>query len=712
MFKKILSYFALPLLLLLTHSSGNSASRAAQGDPNALNSGPDIITGDIGSSLGGPLQVFGSSGTQVGLGVGTTICNAGNVPMDYFRLPDASHPVIPQNLYRMSGGSNNNDRFEQIGQAWVKHAFGPSEDNDCGFGCTPPGNGTHLGAGCADTYLAKQNAFQDDTDFGAMGSRAWINPFTGNFPVNPRPENHTGHVHTGTSHRLLVEDNDLNPTMNPGATYYAEVQYLGPQEYAWCQTHPGQCNMYNNASYRQYSVNGTTSFTFAPVGPTVRMTAAINAWTGATITPIEPEPGVDGRGFIAYKVTNPSAGIWHYEYAIYNMNLDRAIQFFTLPLGCGITVSNIGFHAPPNHPGFPNDGTLEDAGFSNAAWSSTQTASALSWSSQTFAQNQNANAIRWGTLYNFRFDADQPPQATNAMIGFFKTGSPVLVAIQGPTCNAPPPPTPTPFPPGTAQTINLSTRMRVETGDNVAIGGFIITGTAPKHVLLRAVGPTLVQTGLTNALPDPVMELHGPGGFATITNDNWRDDPAQEAAIIATGIAPASNLEAAIDATLSPGTYTAIVSSTNHNTGVGLVEVYDLGQGVAGKLGNISTRALVGTGGEIVIAGFILGSHSDADRIVVRGIGPSLTAAGVPNALADPTLELRNGNGALLASNNNWQDNPAQAAELIAAGLAPTNNLESAIATTLPAGAYTALLSGVNDGIGVGLVEVYDRGAP
>ena len=393
------------------------------------------------------------------------------------------------------------------------------------------------------------------------------------------------------------------------------------------------------------------------------MSPAINAWTDATITPIEPEPGIDGRGFIAYKVTNPSAGVWHYEYAIYNMNLDRAIQFFTVPLGCGITVSNLGFHAPPNHPGFPNDGTLGDAGFSNAAWSSTQTASALSWSSQTFAQNQNANAIRWGTLYNFRFDADQPPQATNAMIGFFKTGSPVLVGIQGPTpCIASPTPTPTPFPPGTAQAINLSTRMRVGTGENVGIGGFIITGTVPKHVLLRAVGPELVHSGITNALPDPVMELHGPGAFLTVTNDNWRD--TQEAAIIATGIAPASNLEAAIDATLNPGAYTAIVRSTNNNSGVGLVEVYDLGQGVAAKLGNISTRAFVSTGGNIVIAGFILGSHNDNDRIVVRGIGPSLTALGVANALANPTLELRDNNGAVQFSNNDWQDNPVQAAEL------------------------------------------------
>ena len=707
MLKKILSYLALPLLLFLSNSSGGSAPSAVEAPPEGLSSGPDIITGDVGRLLdSGGLQHFGSDGTQVGLGVGTTVCNAGNVPVSVFPLPETNHSIIPQNLYRMSGGAGNDDRFEQLGQSWVKHTFAPDTSNDCGFGCTG-GDDNHLGVGCSDTYDSDQNADQN-----SLSSRAWINPFTGVYQSNCR--DHTGHVHTGTSHRLLVEANDLYPAMNPGATYYAEVQYISPDEYAWCQTHPGQCNMFNNASYGQFAVtvSGGTSFFFSSVGETVRMSPAINAWTGATIVPFEPEPGIDGRGFIAYKVTNPSAGVWHYEYAIYNMNLDRAIQFFTVPLGCGITVSNIGFHAPPNHPGFPNDGTLGDAGFSNAAWSATQTASALSWSSQTFAQNQNANAIRWGTLYNFRFDADQPPQATNAMIGFFKTGSPVLAAIQGPTCNAPPPPTPTPFPPGTAQAINLSTRMRVGTGDNVAIGGFIITGTAPKHVLLRAVGPTLVQSGVTNALPDPVMELHGPGGFATITNDNWRDDPAQEAAIIATGIEPASNLEAAIDATLSPGAYTTIVSSTNHDTGVGLVEVYDLGQGVAAKLGNISTRALVGIGGEIVIAGFILGSHSDADRIVVRGIGPSLTAAGVPNALADPDLELRDGNGTILASNNNWQDNPAQAAELTAAGLAPTNNLESAIATTLPAGTYTALLSGVNSGIGVGLVEVYDRGAP
>jgi hypothetical protein len=616
-----------------------------------------------------------------------------------------NHAIIPQNLYRMSGGAGNNDRFEQIGHSWVKHMFAAAKMDDCGFGCTHTGTGTLLGAGCSDVYDADQNATAND-----LTSRAWVNPFTGVFQSNSR--NHTGHTHNGTAHRLLVEGSDLSTTMNPGATYYAEVQYLSPHEYNWCQTHPGECNMFNNVSYRQFNVGGTESFGFTPAAETVRMAPAVNAWTGATINPIEPDPGADGRAFIAYKVTNPSAGVWHYEYAVYNMNLDRAIQSFSVPLGCGVTVSNIGFHAPPNHPGFPNDGTLGGAGFSNVPWTSTQTASALSWGSETFAENQNANAIRWGTLYNFRFDSNQPPQATNALIGFFKTGSPVLIGIQGPTpCVPTPTPTPTPLPPGTAQAVNLSTRMRVQTGDNVGIGGFIITGTAPKHVLLRAVGPSLTQLGVASALPDPVMELHGPAGFVTMTNDNWRDDPAQEAAILATGIAPNNNLEAAIDRTLDPGAYTAIVRNANNTVGVGLVEFYDLAPD-AGKLANISTRAFVSTGDSILIAGFIIGAHSGNVEIVVRGIGPSLTGLGVPDVLANPTLELRDNNGALLMGNNDWQDDSGQAAELTAAGLGPPNPLESGIVMILPPGTYTALLKGLNNGTGNGLIEVYERGTP
>jgi hypothetical protein len=254
--------------------------------------------------------------------------------------------------------------------------------------------------------------------------------------------------------------------------------------------------------------------------------------------------------------------------------------------------------------------------------------------------------------------------------------------------------------------INLSTRMLVQTGDNVGIGGFIITGSTTKRVIIRAIGPSLKGFGVPNALADPILELHGPNAFVTITNNNWRD--TQENEIRGTGIPPSDNLESAIVVTLVPGAYTAIVRGNDSTSGVSLVEIYDLNQVVDAKLANVSTRATVSNGDNIVIAGFVLSISSGSDRIVVRGLGPSLTAFGVPNALANPTLELRDPNGALLASNNDWQDNPAQAAELTTIGLAPTEHLESAIVATLPTGLYTALLSGANGGTGVGVVEVYD----
>jgi len=252
--------------------------------------------------------------------------------------------------------------------------------------------------------------------------------------------------------------------------------------------------------------------------------------------------------------------------------------------------------------------------------------------------------------------------------------------------------------------------MRVQTGDNVGIGGFIITGSAPKPVILRAIGPSLTAFGVPNVLADPVLELHGPGTFATVTNNDWRDD--QENEIAATGIPPTDDLESAIVATLNPGAYTAIVRGNGSTSGAALVEVYDLNRGVDSKLANLSTRAFVSTGDDIVIAGFLLSDSSSQDRVVIRGIGPSLAPGSFPASavLANPILELRDSNGTLLVANNDWQDNAAQAAEITAAGLAPTNHLESAIAATLPPGLYTALLSGLNNGTGIGLVEVYDRG--
>jgi hypothetical protein len=310
-----------------------------------------------------------------------------------------------------------------------------------------------------------------------------------------------------------------------------------------------------------------------------------------------------------------------------------------------------------------------------------------------------------------------PPTPTPASPTPTPTVTPTIPPTATPTLSPgiTPTPTTTPLPTATpastpAQAVNLSTRMRVETGDNAGIGGFIISGTAPKHVLLRALGPSI--TGVPGVLADPVLELHGPAGFTTVTNNNWQDDPVQKAAILATGIAPTNNLEAAIDATLNPGAYTGVVRGNGGTSGIALVEVYDLSQAVTAKLANISTRALVGTGNDIVIAGFILGNNSGQTRIVLRGIGGSLTLFGIPNALANPTLELRDSNAALVASNDNWQDDPAQAAELTAAGLAPSNASESGIAITLGPGLYTALLAGQGNTTGVGVVEVFDRGAP
>jgi hypothetical protein len=404
--------------------------------------GPDVIVGEIED-----VEQFGSTQTQVGLAIGTDSCNNGDQPVDWFAFSNTDHPYVPQNLYRMSGGSFNSDRFEQVGQSWGKHTFLALEESVCGT-CNTSNcqTGTHLCPGCSDPYTASLNGSQ-----GQIGSRAWVNPFTGNFPSGAL--NHNGHSHDGVSHRVRVNISDLDPAQNTGASYVAEAAYIAPSEYTWCQAHPGQCNMYNNVSYRQQTVSGSPpNFSFANVGNTVRMQPAIMVWanTGAIVNQIQPDPGNDGIWFMGFKVTNPSVGVWHYEYALYNENLDRAIQSFSVPLGPGINISNVGFHAPPQEPGWANDGTFNNQGFSSTPWTVTQTTDSITWNSETFAQNQNANAIRFGTLYNFRFDADQPPQTSGATVGYFKTGSPMMVAIWAPVGGASPTPTLTPTPTPTA----------------------------------------------------------------------------------------------------------------------------------------------------------------------------------------------------------------------------------------------------------------------
>jgi Calx-beta domain/FG-GAP-like repeat len=275
--------------------------------------------------------------------------------------------------------------------------------------------------------------------------------------------------------------------------------------------------------------------------------------------------------------------------------------------------------------------------------------------------------------------------------------------------------TPTATPTATATTTptatppsgdNLSTRGRVETGDNVVIGGFIITGNAPRRLIVRAIGPSLIASGITDALADPTIDLRASDGSRIQANDNWKD--TQQAEIEATGIPPQNDLEAAIVATLPPGSYTAIVRGKNQGSGVALLEIYDLDQSINSKLANISTRALVQTGDNVLIGGFMLGGSSSPRNVIVRAIGPSLTRAGLTNVLANPTLELHDGNGTIIASNDNWKDNEAQAHSIKLAGLAPTDDRESALIATLAPGPYTAIVRGVNNSIGIGLVEIYN----
>jgi len=247
---------------------------------------------------------------------------------------------------------------------------------------------------------------------------------------------------------------------------------------------------------------------------------------------------------------------------------------------------------------------------------------------------------------------------------------------------------------------NISTRLRVDTGNNVLIGGFIVTGTQAKRVIVRAIGPSL-SSFFSGVLTDPVLELRDSSGALIRSNDNWRND--QEAEINATGIPPSNELESAIVATLPAGNsaYTAIVRGVNDGTGIGVVEVYDLDQAVDSRLANISTRGLVQTGDDVLIGGLIvLGQNSL--RVIVRAIGPSLPVTG---ALGNPTLELRDGNGVLVAANDDWRSD--QEAEIIATTIPPTNDLESAIVRTLSPSSYTAIVRGVGNTTGVALVEGY-----
>ena len=254
-----------------------------------------------------------------------------------------------------------------------------------------------------------------------------------------------------------------------------------------------------------------------------------------------------------------------------------------------------------------------------------------------------------------------------------------------------------------SKALNIATRVFVDTGERVSIAGFIVTGDVSKKVLIRGIGPSLAANGVPSPLADPTLTLFDDAGSTLMTNDNWRDSQAAE--IIATGIPPQNDLESAIVATLAPGHYTAVLAGKNGTTGNGLVEVYDLEPGTSSTLANLSTRGFVGAGDNVMIGGLIIGS-GDSPIVVLRAIGPTLASSGIVNPLLDPTIELHDGNGAVIGFNDNWKDFQVQAVN--ATQLAPTDDREAAIvAPFLTPGNYTAVVRGKDDTTGVALVEAY-----
>ena len=252
--------------------------------------------------------------------------------------------------------------------------------------------------------------------------------------------------------------------------------------------------------------------------------------------------------------------------------------------------------------------------------------------------------------------------------------------------------------------LNIATRLKVNPDPNQLVGGLIITGTEPKKVIIRAIGPSL-SSFFSGVLADPTLELFQ-GNTLLASNNNWKDN-GNQAAVEATGIPPSNELESAIVQTLAPGAYTAAVRGNGGGTGIALVEVYDLDQNAKSKLANIATRGFVDTNDNVMIGGFIVGGNGGADmRVVVRAIGPSLSAFGLAGALQDPVLELKSANGVTLLANDDWKE--TQETEITQIGLAPTDNRESALDTTLPAGNYTAIVRGKANTTGIAVVEVYN----
>jgi len=365
------------------------------------------------------LTQFGRVADVVGLAVTTTSLNIGTADLQWFQVPAENHPFIAMNLYRLK-----DDRFEQIGQSWVKHGFFAVNETVCGAPCTyEPGHGPGdwLGVGCSDTYGAGLNANQ-----GRLGPRYEVNPWTGQWTYAgshfTQPD-----THDAISHRLQVKDADLDPALNPGASYFVEGYYVILDD----------VNVLNSAGWKPVTVSGAPggTWTFNMSGLEVSPTTgfALEAWGGSVQTLFaEDNPPIefvspDGRSVLAGKATDVGGSFWRYEYALLNIDMDRQVGSFSIPIPPNAVVRNIGFHAVRHH-----DEPVNEPGgvpIDNNPWTSAVAGGAITWST-------TSNPLRWGTLYNFRFEINSPPVVNLPItLGLFKPGIPaqLTAATLGPS---------------------------------------------------------------------------------------------------------------------------------------------------------------------------------------------------------------------------------------------------------------------------------------
>jgi hypothetical protein len=379
---------------------GSPDSRAA-----AQTSGPDVTVYDLSST-----QNYGATGGIRGYSVGTRSCNIGNKPLNWcdeeggcgLGTTDRDHPVIAQNMYRLKNG-----RFEQIGASWLKHGFSSTNSTTAGCGdgtcVAPPLGDNQLGMGCTDPYGASLNGSRP------LGRKSEVNPATGAYPF---PYGGGGATAALWNQRLAVAEADMDATLNPGATYYVEGHYVAPDDAV-------NGNGLNNAAYRRVTVSaGSFNLNFA--ASTVRERSAIEAWP--VVDPAVELVAVDlptdpvERFHVARKVTELGGGQWHYEYAVHNVNSQRAADGLTITFGSAASFSNVGFHDVNAHSNEPYDG---------ADWELTNTTDSLSWATPFFTPAENANALRWATMYNFYFDANRPPaDIASHTLSLFEAGMP------------------------------------------------------------------------------------------------------------------------------------------------------------------------------------------------------------------------------------------------------------------------------------------------